>query len=78
MTKDVMVTIAGFHMAEEDEDTIEMVHIGEYYERNGTHYILYEERMEGMTEPRSEGIKVGGHRMELLKRGPVSGDLVYD
>ena len=41
MTKDVMVTIAGFHMAEEDEDTIEMVHIGEYYERNGTHYILY-------------------------------------
>lgn len=78
MTKDVMVTIAGFHMAEEDEDTIEMVHIGEYYERNGTHYILYEERMEGMTEPVKNRIKVRGHRMELQKRGPITADMVFE
>ena len=31
MTKDVMVTISGFHTAEDDEDTIEMVHVGQYY-----------------------------------------------
>lgn len=78
MTKDVMVTIAGFHMAEDDEDAIEMVHIGEYYERNGTHYILYEERMEGMSKPVKNRIKVREHRMELQKRGPVTADMVFE
>lgn len=78
MTKDVMVTISGFHMAEDDEDTIEMVHIGEFYERNGTYYILYEERMEGMAEPVKNRIKVKGQRMELQKRGPVTADMIFE
>ena len=58
MTKDVMVTIAGFHSLEENGDTIEMVHIGEYYQRNGTHYLLFEERMEGMSEPVKNRVKI--------------------
>ena len=78
MTKDVMVTISGFHMAEDDEDTIEMVHIGEFYKRNGTYYILYEERMEGIAEPVKNRIKVREHRMELQKRGPVTADMVFE
>ena len=78
MTKDVMVTIAGFHMAEEDEDTIEIVHIGEYYERNGTYYILYEERMEGMAEPVKNRIKIREQRIELQKRGPVTVDMTFE
>lgn len=78
MTKDVMVTISGFHMAEDDEDTIEMVHVGQYYERNGTHYILYEERMEGIAEPIKNRIKVRERRMELQKRGPVTANMVFE
>lgn len=78
MTKDVMVTISGFHTAEDDEDTIEMVHVGQYYERNGTHYILYEERMEGMTEPIRNRIKIRECRMELQKRGPVTANMVFE
>lgn len=78
MTKDVMVTISGFHMAEDDEDTIEMVHVGQYYERNGTHYILYEERMEGIAEPIKNRIKVRESRMELQKRGPVTANMVFE
>lgn len=78
MTKDVMVTISGFHTAEDDEDTIEMVHVGQYYERNGTHYILYEERMEGMTEPIRNRIKIRERRMELQKRGPVTANMVFE
>ena len=77
MTKDVMVTISGFHMNEEEGDTIEMVHIGEYYERNGTHYILYEERLEGIAEPVKNRIKVREQRIELQKRGPVTVNMVF-
>ena len=43
MTKEVMVTISGLQMAGEEEDAIELVHIGDYYEKNRTHYILFEE-----------------------------------
>ena len=78
MTKDVMVTIAGFHLAEEEEDTIEMVHIGNYYELNGTHYILFEEQMEGMTAPVKNRIKINGHRMEVQKRGPVTTSMIFE
>ena len=78
MTKDVMVTISGFHMNEEEGDTIEMVHIGEYYERNGTHYILYEERLEGIAEPVKNRIKVREQRIELQKRGPVTVNMVFE
>lgn len=78
MTKDVMVTVSGFHMNEEEGETIEMVHIGEYYERNGTHYILYEECLEGISVPVKNRIKIRGHRMELQKRGPVTVDMVFE
>lgn len=78
MTKDVMVTISGFHVEEEEGDTIEMVHIGEYFERNGAHYILYEERLDGVTEPVRNRIKIRGQKMELQKRGPVTADMVFE
>ncbi len=78
MTKEVMVTIAGFHMAENDEDTIEMVHVGEYYERNGTHYILFEERMEGISEPVKNRIKIKENKVEMQKRGPVAARMVFE
>lgn len=80
MTKDVVVTISGFHMSEEieDGDAIELVHIGQYYERNGTHYILYEERMEGIPEPVKNMIKVRDSRMELRKTGPVTANMVFE
>lgn len=78
MTRDVMVTILGFHVEEEEGDTVEMLHIGEYFERNGTHYLLYEERLEGIAEPVKNRIKIKDRRMELQKRGPVTADMVFE
>ncbi len=78
MTKDVMVTISGLHVEEEEGDTIEMLHIGEYFERNGAHYILYEERLDGIAEPVKNRIKIRDRKMELQKRGPVTADMVFE
>ena len=49
MTKDVMISIRGLQFMEgEDGDNIETVQQGEYYERNGARYLLYDEYMEGI------------------------------
>lgn len=78
MTKDVVVTIAGFHTLDDDDSAIEMVHIGEYYEKNGTHYIFFEERMDGMMEPVKNRMKIKEGYLEVQKRGPVSVDMVFE
>lgn len=81
MTKEVMVTIAGLQMADEndaDQELLEMVHVGEYYKKNGTHYILFDEVMEGMAEPVRNIIKVKDRGLEIRKRGPVAVHMVFE
>ena len=41
MTKEVMVTLSGLQLGDSGEDTVETVHIGEYYEKNGVHYLFF-------------------------------------
>lgn len=78
MTKEVMVTIAGLQMADEDQDSIELVHIGEYYKKNGTHYILFDELLEGMSVPVKNMIKIKERCLEVQKKGPVSAHMVFE
>ena len=81
MTKEVMVTIAGLQTGSEedaDQEVLEMVHAGEYYKRNGTHYILFDEMMEGMAEPVRNIIKVKDGGMELRKKGSVASYMVFE
>ena len=49
MTKDVLITISGIQMIDEEDSDVEMIVRGDYYQKNGKHYILYEEMMEGFT-----------------------------
>ncbi|MCI8598235.1 MAG: DUF1934 domain-containing protein, partial [Lachnospiraceae bacterium] len=50
MTKQVLLTIAGLqYMGEEMNDPVEIVTAGDYYNRNGKHYVLYDEVVEGCT-----------------------------
>ena len=44
MTKDVLLSISGLQFAardEEDVEPIEVITAGDYYKKNGKHYILY-------------------------------------
>ena len=48
MTKDVLITISGLQIADDTSaQPVEVITSGEYYCRNGKHYILYDEVMEG-------------------------------
>ena len=57
---------------------MEVFSMGEYYFRNGTHYIKYDEMMEGFTEKTQNLIKIRDHSMELRKKGLTNVHMVFE
>ena len=52
MTKEVLISIRGLQIGEdaaneEEFEQIETICTGEYFYRNGSHFVLYDELMEG-------------------------------
>jgi len=79
MTKDVLVKISGLQFAgEEDSDSVEVITSGTYYKKNGKHYVLYEEVMEGTADITKNVIKIGESSMEVTRKGPASVHMVFE
>ncbi len=68
MTKDVLITIRGVHTMDEEDNDVEMIVRGDYYQKNGKHYVLYEELLEGFKEPVKNIIKITPTSMDITKR----------
>lgn len=80
MEKDVLIHVRGLQMidpADEDE-AIEIVVPGQYYYRNGSHYLRYEERMEDFSEPTINYIKMSSKGMEVRKQGLINVHMVFE
>lgn len=86
MTKDVLVSISGKHIGivtqtEEDpeDEAIEIVTPANYYCRNGKHYILYDEVVEGMSGTIKNKIKITGtDSLEIMKTGLSNSHMVFE
>lgn len=91
MTKDVLVSISGRHidiMTEPEEnpealesgrDAIEVVTPASYYCRDGKHYILYDEVLEGMAGTIKNRIKITGtDTVEIVKSGLSSSHMIFE
>lgn len=82
MTKEVLIHIKTRQvlrdMQEEEPDEMELITAGEYYFRNGTHYLLYEEVMEGFTEVTKNLVKVRPDFMEVRKKGTVDTTMRFE
>lgn len=79
MTKDVLVKISGLQFAgEEDSDAIEVITSGNYYMKNGKHYILYDEVLEGTTEVTKNVIKLWDNNMEVTRKGPSTVHMMFE
>ena len=88
MTKDVLVSISGKHidimngMAQEyagEDDGIEVVTPASYYLRNGKHYIIYDEVVEGMAGAICNKIKITGTDVvEIMRSGLSSSHMVFE
>ncbi len=77
LDRQVTLSIKGLQNGEEDS-RVETVVDAEYFKRQGSHYLLYEERQEGFEEPVKSRIKLKEKALELIKRGPLSAHMVFE
>ena len=79
MTKEVMVSVRGLQFEQGyDGENIEMIQFGEYYKKNDTHYVIYDEVTEGSKETTKNIIKFKEHEMNLTKRGFVNIHMAFE
>ena len=89
MTKEVLVRIAGLHfdlkengetdLQEAEDEKIEIVVPGQYFLKNGKHYILYEEIEESGLGVTKNTLKVtGDYRVEMKKSGVLTSYMVFE
>lgn len=79
MTKDVLIAIKGLHFeGNMDENKIETITRGEYYKRNDSHYIIYDEVTEGFSEPTKNIFKINDKELNLTKKGLVNVQMTFE
>ena len=86
MTKDVLVSISGLHMdmdaqipGPDEDDVIEVVTPATYYYRNGKHYIIYDEIVEGVSDTIKNKIKISGtDSLEIMKSGLSNTHMIFE
>lgn len=84
MTKDVFIRIVGLQipigdMEDGDNETIEVVHTGTYYNKNGKNYIFYEEATEGLSGVTKAQIRWQKDGiLEVIKKGLSNSHLVFE
>lgn len=79
MTKDVLVKISGLQFAaEEESEPVEVITAGDYYKRNGKHYIVYDEVMEGFEGTTRNIIKLNDEFLDITKKGVSNVHMVFE
>lgn len=80
MTKEVLITIRGLQFVNKGDDAepVEVVSPGEYYFKNGSHYLLFEEITEGFTESTHNMMKFSDGHLEVRKKGLIDVNMVYE
>lgn len=87
MTKDILVSIKGLQLLEESaeesmeesrEEQLEVITNGSYFQRDGKHYIKYDEVIEGMDGKIQNLIKINDDSMEVTKRGLSNAHMIFE
>ena len=80
MDKEVLIHVRGLQTMDADgeQEPLEIVVPGQYYFRNGSHYLRYEEVMEDFAEPTINYIKISPKGMEVRKKGVVNVHMVFE
>lgn len=78
MTKDIILTISGLHATDgEKDEPVELISPGQYFQKNGKHYVLFEEVMEGIDGVIKSTLKFTEDSVELLRSGAASTRMVF-
>lgn len=78
MTKDIILKISGLQLVPQDgEEQLEVITAGSYFQRDGKHYIKYDEVTEGFSGSTSNLIKINGDTLEVTKRGLTNAHMIF-
>lgn len=78
MTKEVLVKISGLQSMEEDSDQVEVITIGDYFLKNGKHYVIYDETVDGFEGNIRNTVKISENMMEIRKQGIAMAHMVFE
>ncbi len=78
MTKDVLLALKGLQFDGSNQENITTILPAEYYERNGKHYVIYDEVMEGISGNTRSIIKFQDKEMDVTKKGAVNVHLLFE
>lgn len=79
MNREVLLTISGFHAGEDaDNGSVETVADAEYFCKNGTHYVIFEEKAEGFDRTSKSRIKFKDDMVELVRQGLLETHMIFE
>ncbi len=79
MTKDVLVSISGLQFVDDEgTEPIEIITSGEYYSRNGKHYVVFDEVMEGFQGVTKNRIKIYENYLDIQKKGVSNVHMIFE
>ena len=86
MTKDVLLSISGLHYDmtgtiedNEDNEPIEVITPATYYLKNGKHYVVYDEVVEGMPGTIKNKVRITeDQKLEIMNSGVSNAHMVFE
>lgn len=81
MTKDILISIKGLQFESGSDEAVEMIAPGEYFFRNGKHYVIYEEVAEshdGEHDISKNTVKISKDQVEIMKKGGSNVHMVFE
>lgn len=80
MEKEVLLALKGlqFAMDEEGANALETITPAEYYKKNDSHYVIYDEVTEGFSDTTRNIIKFKNSQMEVTKKGLVNVHMIFE
>ena len=78
MTNEVILSIKGIQHEYGDDGITEIITTGNYYFRNGKHYIVYDELIPETGEQVSSTLKMTPKRIDMIKHGSHSAHRVFE
>lgn len=79
MNRKVKLSIAGLHFdAEKEENNVESCYQAEYFKKNESHYLIYEEMQEGFSKSSRNRIKCKENLVELTRQGLMQTHMVFE
>lgn len=78
MTRDVLIKISGLQRMDHDDDNVEVITTGDYFLKNGRHYVIYDEVVDGLGGNVRNTVKISPDAMDIRKQGAVGAHMVFE